>query len=93
MKQESTDGVAGAGANGPRGQRAGGNRGGFGGHGRDNRGNARPQGGIQGHATLADLKAKIAGKDRPGAAPKKPNAPVQVGKINSMLKQIMKKAK
>ena len=94
MKQEQTDGVAGAGASGPRGQRVGGPRGNFGGRGRDNgRGNARPQGGIQGHATLADLKNKIAGKERPGFAPKKPAAPVQVGKLNSMLKQIMKKAK
>ena len=92
MKQEQADGVAGAGANGPRGQRAGGPKGGFGGRGRDNRG-GRPQGGIQGHATLADLKAKIAGKERPGAAPKKPAPQVQIGKMNSMLKQIMKKAK
>ena len=92
MKQEQADGVAGAGANGPRGQRAGGPKGGFGGRGRDNRG-GRPQGGIQGHATLADLKNKIAGKDRPGAAPKKPAPQVQIGKMNSMLKQIMKKAK
>jgi uncharacterized protein len=92
MKQESTDGVAGAGVSGPRGQRVGGPKGGFGGRGRDNRG-GRPQGGIQGHATIADLKNKIAGKERPGAAPKKPAAPVQIGKLNSMLKQIMKKAK
>ena len=89
MKQESTAGVAGAGANGPRGQRAGGNRGGFGGHGRDGgRGNARPQGGIQGHATLADLKAKIAGKDRPGAAPKK--AAAMPGKMSALLKNFKK---
>ena len=93
MKQESTDGVAGAGASGPRGQRVGGNRGNFGGRGRDNNRGGRPQGGIQGHATIADLKNKIAGKERPGFAPKKPAAPVQVGKLNSMLKQIMKKAK
>ena len=92
MKQESTDGVAGAGASGPRGQRVGGPKGGFGGRGRDNRG-GRPQGGIQGHATIADLKNKIAGKERPGQQPKKPAAPVQIGKLNSMLKQIMKKAK
>ncbi|MCF0223445.1 MAG: helix-hairpin-helix domain-containing protein, partial [Fibrobacter sp.] len=91
MKQEQVDGVAGAGVSGPRGQRAGGPRGA---HGNPaNRGSARPQGGIQGHATIADLKAKIAGKERPGMAPKK-NAPqVQIGKVNSMLKQIMKKAK
>jgi uncharacterized protein len=89
MKQESTGGVAGAGAKGPGGQRAGGNRGGFGGHGRDGgRGNARSQGGIQGHATLADLKAKIAGKDRPGAAPKKPNA--MPGKMSALLKNFKK---
>jgi uncharacterized protein len=86
MKQETADGVAGAGANGPRGQRAGGPRGG---HGRDNgRGNARPQGGIQGHATLADLKAKIAGKERPGAAPKKPAA--MPGKMSALLKNMKK---
>ncbi|MCQ2122324.1 MAG: RNA-binding transcriptional accessory protein [Fibrobacter sp.] len=88
MKQEQTDGEAGAGANGPRGQRAGGPRGKGNFGGRDNRG-GRPQG-IQGHATLADLKAKIAGKGAPGNQQKKPAAPVQIGKMNSMLKQIMK---
>jgi uncharacterized protein len=85
MKQEQTDGVAGAGANGPRGQRVGGPRGV--GH-RDDRG-ARPQGGIQGHATIADLKNKIAGKERPGFAPKKANA-AQPQKLNSLLKQMKK---
>jgi uncharacterized protein len=88
MKQESTDGVAGAGASGPRGQRVGGPRGNFGGRGRDNgRGNARPQGGIQGHATIADLKNKIAGKDRPGFVPKKP-AVAQPQKMSALLKQM-----
>ena len=94
MKQETADGVAGAGANGPRGQRVGGPRGrdargggrGFG--GRDNRG-GRPQGGIQGHATLADLKAHIAGKERPGFAPKK-QAPAQPQKMSALLKNIKK---
>ena len=86
MKQESTDGVAGAGANGPRGQRVGGPRGNFG-H-RD--GGARPQGGIQGHATIADLKNKIAGKERPGMQPqKKPNA-AQPAKLNALLKSMKK---
>ena len=86
MKQEQTDGVAGAGANGPRGQRVGGPRGNFG-H-RDDRG-ARPQGGIQGHATIADLKNKIAGKERPGFAQKKPNA-AQPAKLNALLKSMKK---
>jgi len=86
MKQEQTDGVAGAGANGPRGQRVGGPRGV--GH-RDDRG-ARPQGGIQGHATIADLKNKIAGKERPGMQPqKKPNA-AQPQKLNALLKSMKK---
>ena len=86
MKQVSTDGVAGAGANGPRGQRVGGPRGNFG-H-RDDRG-ARPQGGIQGHATIADLKNKIAGKERPGFAQKKPQA-AQPAKLNALLKSMKK---
>ena len=86
MKQEQTDGVAGAGANGPRGQRVGGPRGNFG-H-RDDRG-ARPQGGIQGHATIADLKNKIAGKERPGFAQKKPQA-AQPAKLNALLKSMKK---
>ncbi len=85
MKQEQTDGVAGAGANGPRGQRVGGPRGNFG-H-RD--GGARPQGGIQGHATIADLKNKIAGKERPGFAQKKPQA-AQPAKLNALLKSMKK---
>lgn len=92
MKQEQTDGVAGAGVSGPRGQRVGGPRGqgnGFRG-GRDNRDNR--QGGIQGHATIADLKNKIAGKERPGFAPKKP-APAQPAKMNTLLKSMMKKMK
>ena len=85
MKQESTDGVAGAGVSGPRGQRVGGPRGNFG-H-RD--GGARPQGGIQGHATIADLKNKIAGKERPGFAQKKPQA-AQPAKLNALLKSMKK---
>ena len=87
MKQESTDGVAGAGASGPRGQRVGGPRGNFGGR-RDDRG-GRPQGGIQGHATIADLKNKIAGKERPGFAPKK-NVVAQPPKMSALLKQMKK---
>ena len=86
MKQEQTDGVAGAGVSGPRGQRVGGPRGNFG-H-RD--GGARSQGGIQGHATIADLKNKIAGKERPGMQPqKKPNA-AQPAKLNALLKSMKK---
>ena len=85
MKQEQTDGVAGAGVSGPRGQRVGGPRGNFG-H-RD--GGARPQGGIQGHATIADLKNKIAGKERPGFAQKKPQA-AQPAKLNALLKSMKK---
>jgi uncharacterized protein len=88
MKQESTDGVAGAGANGPRGQRVGGPRGV--GH-RD--GGARPQGGIQGHATIADLKNKIAGKERPGMQPQKKPNPAQPAKMNALLKSMAKKFK
>ncbi|MBR3073637.1 helix-hairpin-helix domain-containing protein, partial [Fibrobacter sp.] len=88
MKQEQTDGVAGAGANGPRGQRVGGPRGV--GH-RD--GGARPQGGIQGHATIADLKNKIAGKERPGMQPQKKPNPAQPAKMNALLKSMAKKFK
>jgi uncharacterized protein len=86
MKQEQTDGVAGAGANGPRGQRVGGPRGNFG-H-RD--GGARSQGGIQGHATIADLKNKIAGKERPGMQPQKKPNPAQPAKLNALLKSMKK---
>lgn len=84
MKQEQADGVAGAGVNGPRGQRVGGPRGGH-----DNRGNNRNAGAMQGHATIADLKAKIAGQGRPGAAPKKP-ANSQPGKMNALLKNALR---
>lgn len=75
MKKEATDGVAGAGNNAPRGPH------GF-------RGNRPRHEGINPHATLADLKAKLAGKGKPA---QQKSAPVQVGKMNSMLKQIMKK--
>ncbi len=88
MKRESVEnGVAGAGENAPRGVRGNGPRG----NGKfDNRRDNNR--GLQGHATIADLKAKIAGN---GAKPQnnRPAAPVQIGKMNSMLKQIMKKAK
>ncbi|MCF0216604.1 MAG: RNA-binding transcriptional accessory protein [Fibrobacteraceae bacterium] len=89
MKQETAEGdnIAGAGAKGPRGQRVGGPR------GRDNRGfgGGRPQGGIQGHATIADLKAKIAGKGNFGGPQgnRKP-APAQPAKMNSLLKNMKK---
>ena len=94
MKTEQVNGVAGAGASGPRGQRVGGprgqgnNRGGFG--GRDNRNGGREQsrGGLQGHATIADLKAQIAGKNV--SQQKKPGS-AQPAKMNSLLKGMMKK--
>ena len=44
---------------------------------------------VQGHATIADLKAKLTGKSPSRPAPKAPQ--VQIGKMNSILKQIMKK--
>ncbi|HPW94481.1 MAG TPA: Tex family protein [Fibrobacteraceae bacterium] len=80
MKQESLDegNVAGAGQNAksrfPQ---------------QKNRRNERPAV-VQGHATIADLKAKLAGKNVAKQQPaKKPQ--VQISKVNSMLKQIMKK--
>jgi uncharacterized protein len=80
MKQESLDegNVAGAGQNAksrfPQ---------------QKNRRNERPAV-VQGHATIADLKAKLAGKNVSKQQPaKKPQ--VQISKVNSMLKQIMKK--
>jgi len=78
MKQETEESVA----PGSRGQRAGGPRG-------AQHVAPRREAPIQAHATLADLKAKLAGKT-PQQAQKKP-VQVQVGKMNSMLKQIMKK--
>ena len=77
MKQETEESVA----PGSRGQRAGGPRG-------VQHAAPRREAPIQAHATLADLKAKLAGKT-PQQAQKKP-VQVQVGKMNSMLKQIMK---
>ena len=71
MKQEAIDGVAGAGINARQ----------------DRRGKRFESKGIQGHATIADLKAKLKGKNT-SAAKKAPQ--VQIGKVNSMLKQIMK---
>ena len=44
---------------------------------------------VQGHATIADLKAKLAGKNTNKQPANKPQ--VQISKVNSMLKQIMKK--
>ena len=46
-----------------------------------------------GHATLADLKAKLAGKGgrKDFGGEHRPVPPVQISKMNSMLKQIMKK--
>lgn len=92
MKTEQVDGVAGAGVSGPRGQRVGGprgqgnGRGGFGG-----RDNGQNRGSLQGHATIADLKAKIAGKGTPGQGNR--NAPAQPAKVNPLLKSMMKKMK
>ncbi|SHK28804.1 uncharacterized protein SAMN05720764_10173 [Fibrobacter sp. UWH5] len=92
MKTEQVDGVAGAGVSGPRGQRVGGprgqgnGRGGFGG-----RDNGQNRGSLQGHATIADLKAKIAGKGNPGQGNR--NAPAQPAKVNPLLKSMMKKMK
>ncbi len=77
MKQEAADGVAGAGVNvGGRSHRNA--------HNKNNASN--PQ---RGHATIADLKAALAGKT--SVKPKK--QPVQIGKVNSMLKQILKKGR
>ena len=45
---------------------------------------------LQGHATIADLKAKLSGKT---SQPVKKKPQVQIGKVNSMLKQIMKKGR
>ena len=86
MKTEQVDGVAGAGASGPRGQRVGGprgqgNRGGFGGRDNQNRGS------LQGHATIADLKAQIAGKSNNQA--KKPGN-AQPAKMSALLKGLAK---
>lgn len=94
MKQESNENTA-AGSRGQRVQRGGhqGGRGDFrgnSGHGPQGHAHGAPQAKppVQAHATLADLKAKLAG----GAPGQKgaPKAPVQIGKVNSMLKQIMK---
>jgi protein Tex len=91
MKQETNENTE-AGSRGQRPQRG---PGGYGARGGDRGGAPGAQGGsrapakppVQAHATLADLKAKLAG-NTPGQkqAPK----PVQIGKVNSMLKQIMK---
>lgn len=80
MKQESTDGVAGAGRQGPRGGKRGAGPKGRGGRGAD-------QGGVRGHATIADLKAKLAGKGQQGKAKKKGPEPV---KLAVSLKSIMR---
>lgn len=79
MKQESLDegNVAGAGANARSHQTN-----------QRNKRNERTAV-VQGHATIADLKAKLAGKNAAKQPAKKPQ--VQIGKMNSMLKQIMKK--
>ncbi|MCF0223922.1 MAG: S1 RNA-binding domain-containing protein, partial [Fibrobacter sp.] len=98
MKTEQVDGVAGAGVSGPRGQRVGGprgqgrdgGRGNFG--GRDNRSGshngAANRGGLQGHATIADLKAQIAGKGGPKQQKKPGNA--QPAKMSALLKSAMR---
>jgi len=95
MKTENNENTA-AGSRGQRPQRGpGGPRGNDRGpqRGGDNRGDNRGQGAPQqhrapvAHATLADLKAKLAG-NAPGD--KQAAKPVQIGKVNSMLKQIMK---
>ncbi|MDR1760002.1 MAG: RNA-binding transcriptional accessory protein [Fibrobacter sp.] len=82
MKQETAENTA----PGSRKQRAGGKdmRG-----GKDFRNQNSRTPNMQPHATLADLKAKLTGKSS-APAPKKP-ASVQIGKLNSMVKQIMKK--
>lgn len=75
MKQESAEGVAGAGINARHNPRA------------NQRVNEKA---LQGHATIADLKAKLSGKT---SQPVKKKPQVQIGKVNSMLKQIMKKGR
>ena len=74
MKQESAEGVAGAGVNAKHNSR------------NAQRSNEKA---LQGHATIADLKAKLSGKSQ--TQQKKPQ--VQIGKVNSMLKQILKKGR
>lgn len=78
MKPETSNGVAGAGFRGGRGGKKGANQ-------PANRG-------IQGHATIADLRAKLGGSVQDSKA-RKPAQQVQASKVTSLLKQVMKKGR
>lgn len=79
MKPETANGVAGAGGQGRRGGKRGAHQ-------------QQNHGALQGHATIADLRAKLGGTVSDSKA-KKPQQPVQASKVTSLLKQVMKKGR